>query len=732
MKKNIKSLLDNILSEKYLSYAVSTIISRSLPDVRDGLKPVHRRIIYSMYQLKLLNDSPFKKSARIVGDVMGKFHPHGDQAIYDSLVRLSQNFLIRIPLIEGQGNFGNIDGDNAAAMRYTEARLNSISKYFFDGIEENSINFKENYDGQNLEPVVLPTQLPNLLLNGSSGIAVGMATNIPPHNLLELNNIIIKLINNPSITLAKLFKDFKGPDFPTGGEVIMSKIEKNSIYKDGRGSFLIRSKWKKENLKNGMYQIAIDEIPYQINKTRLIEQLANLINNKKIPLDDVIDESDEKVRIVLKPRNRNIDANKLIELCFKLSDLSTKYSCNFNVLEKGIIPKQLGLKSILNHFIDYRKETIKRKSIFNSERLSKRLKILNGFLIAFKSLDSIIKIIRQKEDPKSEIIKKFKLTQIQAEAILNMRLGSLKKIDEVSVKNEIKDVKKELDYLSKLIKNKKILERFIIDELNEINNSIDKSLILRRSKIVTENFEDVEIDLDEFSEIEKLTVVLLKDGTLKTFRDHLNDEKIHQTIKNVIAYSRIYSNEKILFFLSSGRVYTVDPNVLPSGKSNPKNFIYYIESGTNEKIITIIPYKKNLKCLVASKFGKGFIADLDEIQTPQKKGKKLFNLKPDDEVIKITSKVESHVACVSNNSKLLIFETNELPILKKGAGVQLEKIKKNESLSDISTFNLNDGISWLNGNILKTEKNLDFWVGKRSQVGKKVPKRFNKDLKFLE
>jgi len=400
MSKLLKTPINDLLSERYLSYAISTIISRSLPDVRDGLKPVHRRIIYSMYQLKLMHGSPFKKCARIVGDVMGKFHPHGDQAIYDSLVRLAQDFSSRAPLIEGQGNFGNIDGDNAAAMRYTEARLDVIANYFLDGIEENAIDLKENYDGQNLEPVVLPTKLPNILLNGATGIAVGMATNIPPHNIFELNNAIINIIKNPKITIRKLLIDFHGPDLPTGGEIVMIDDEKKEIYESGKGSFTIRSKWEVENLMHGLYQIVVTEIPYQVNKTRLIEQLANLIRAKKIPLDDILDESDEKIRIVLKPKNRNINSIRLIELCFKLTDLSIRYACNFNTLLDGISPKRLGLKDILNHFISYRLITIKRKALFNINKINKRLEILYGYLIVYKFLNFIIKIIRTKEDPK--------------------------------------------------------------------------------------------------------------------------------------------------------------------------------------------------------------------------------------------------------------------------------------------------------------------------------------------
>ena len=730
MNNIINNSIDKILREKYLSYAISTIISRSLPDVRDGLKPVHRRIIYSMYLLKLFNSSPPKKSARIVGDVMGKFHPHGDQAIYDSLVRLSQKFITRLPLIDGHGNFGNIDGDNPAAMRYTEARLDSISKYFFDGIEENAVDFKENYDGQNLEPVVLPTQLPNILINGSSGIAVGMATNIPPHNLIELNNSLIKIIKKPSITLSSLFKEFQGPDFPTGGEIIMTMNEKKTIYKTGRGSFIIRSKWKKENFKNGLYQIVVYEIPYQISKAKLIEQIANLINNKKLPLDDILDESDEKIRIVLKPKNRNINSTKLMELCFKLSDLSIKYSCNFNVLENGIFPKLLGLKEILNNFLNHRRVSIKRKSLYNIEKITNKIKILKGFLIAYKHLDAIIKIIRSKKDPKKEIIKKYRLTTIQAEAILNMKLGSLKKIDELSTKKEIKNLKEEYNFLNRLIKNKNILNKYIIDELNNTIKEINSDKILRKTKISLDFYMDNDLDFEEFADIEKLTTILTKDGLLKTFRDHINISKINNSIENVISYKYIMSNQKLLLFVSSGRVYTIDPNKLPSGNSNPKSFVFYVQSNSNEKPIGILPLNVNVKCIVASKFGKGFIVNLNDIQTSQKKGKKLFNLKSGDELLYLTNNVDSYIACVSNKSKLLIFKTKELPVLVKGGGVQLQKIKNNDYLSDIQTFNISNGIIWKTGSQIRKEKKINFWMGKRSQSGKKIPKRFNKNLKF--
>ena len=731
MTKIIKKKIDNILSDKYLSYAISTIISRSLPDVRDGFKPVHRRIIYSMYQLNLVNKSQFKKCARIVGDVMGKFHPHGDQAIYDSLVRMAQDFSSRINIIEGQGNFGNIDGDNAAAMRYTEARLNTIANYFFEGIEENAVDLKENYDGQNLEPVVLPAKLPNILLNGSTGIAVGMATNIPPHNLYELNKVLIQLISKPDTNLSNLLKILSGPDLPTGGEILISKEDQKSIYKNGKGSFLLRSKWNIENLKNGLYQIVIFEIPYQVNKTRLIEQLANLINNKKIPLDDIVDESDEKIRIVLKPKNRKLNANKLIELCFKLSDLSIRFSCNFNVLIDGKSPEQLGLKDILNNFIKFRLTTIKRKSIFNIEKIKKRLEILEGYLIAFKFLDLIIKIIRNEDQPKNKIIKKFKLTTIQAEAILSMRLGSLKKLDEVETNNEIKKLNKDYLNLNKLIKNKKILNNFLIDEIKNTNNELTDAKYKRKTIINIGKVQDPEINFTEFEDVQKLTIIVTNDGLLKSYKEHIDIEKLNKNQNNISDIYQIMSNQKLLIFISSGRVYTINPNDLPSGKSSPKNFIYFIDANIKDKFIKLIPFEKNLSCLIASYKGKGFIANLEKIVTTQKKGKQLFNLKSNDYVIKVIQSYKDSLACVNNESKLLIYKTNILPTLQKSGGVLLQKIKNDGFLSDITSFDHNDGISWKNGKYITNEKKLDFWQGKRAQSGKKVPKRFNKNLKFI-
>ena len=728
MKNIIKDNIDEILKSRYLSYAVSTIISRSLPDLRDGLKPVHRRIIYSMYLLKLFNNSPFKKSARIVGDVMGKFHPHGDQAIYQSLVRMAQDFSSRVTLIEGQGNFGNIDGDNAAAMRYTEARLEEITELFFDGIEEDSTTFSDNYDGQNLEPDVLPSKLPNILLNGSTGIAVGMATNIPPHNLIELNDCIIRLIKKPNTPDSDLFKILKGPDLPTGGEIILSNVEKKKIYKRGFGTFLINSTWHDEKIKNGMYEIVISEIPFQVNKVKIIEQLASCINQKKLPLEDVRDESDENIRIVLKPKNRNIDKNKLVDLCFKLTDLSIKYSCNFNVLENGRIPKQLGLKPILSQFINFRKMTVKRKSKFNIDKNNKRLEILKGYLIVFINLDKIIKIIRTKEDPKKEIIKIFKLSEIQADAILNMRLGSLKKLDELNITKEIKELKEINSSLKKLINNDNYLSNFLIDETRSINDNLSDNIKLRRTKINNADDYELDIDIDEFTEIEKFTVLLTKDHLLKRVRDF--SDNTQEKDNNIVTAIDIMSNQKLLLFLSSGKVLTLDPNILPGGKASAKSYIEFVDVGVNEKLIGVFNPHTQDKLLLVSKFGKGFISIAENMITNQKKGKNIFRLKNGDELLKVHFVNKDHLALVSKNEKLLIFDIGSLPTLNKGSGVQLMKIKSNDSLSDCTIIDINEGLSWSKGSKIKNLKEIEFWIGKRAQVGKKIPKGFNKNLKF--
>jgi len=525
-----------------------------------------------------------------------------------------------------------------------------------------------------------------------------------------------------------LLKFLKGPDLPTGGEIILSSNEKKSIYKKGTGSFLINSKWHKEKIKNGMYEVVITEIPFQVNKIKIIEQLANLINLKKIPLDDVRDESDENIRIVLKPKNRNIDIDKLVDLCFKLSDLSVKYSCNFNVLEKGRIPKQLGLKSILSQFIDFRKTTVKRKSKYNINKNNQRLEILKGYLIVFANLDKIIKIIRTKDDPKKEIIKVFKLSEIQAEAILNMRLGALKKLDELNLNKEIKKLKEINVDLKKLVNDDNYLSKFLIQEIKDINNGLIDKIKLRKSTINISDDYDLNINIDEFTEIENFNVLVTKDNQLKKVKDYSEDnQNKDSSIKNFIPIS---SNHKLLLFLSSGKVLTLDPNVLPGGKASPKSYIELINVGVDEKLIGVFNANTQKKLLLISKFGKGFISISEKMTTNQKKGKNIINLKNNDELLNVHFLENKYLALVSKNEKLLVFDTSSLPTLNKGAGVLLMKIKDKDFIVDSSLFDLKQGLSWSKISKTKNLKDVQFWLGKRAQVGKKIPKGFNKNLKF--
>ena len=729
MNKIFKENIKKVIEDKYLSYAISTIISRSLPDVRDGLKPVHRRIIYSMYELNSRPDSSYKKSARIVGDVMGKFHPHGDQAIYDSLVRMAQDFSIRYPLIDGQGNFGNIDGDNAAAMRYTEARLDQNSINLLEGLEENAVDYIDNYDGQNSEPIVLPALFPNILLNGASGIAVGMATNIPSHNILEVCDAMIELIKNPNLNNKQILNFIKGPDLPTGGEIILDKENLLNIYNKGKGSFLIKSKWNKINLSKGQYLIAITEIPYQINKNRIIENIAKLIKEKKIPIEDIWDESDKNIRIIIKPKNRNIEANKLVEVLFKYTDLSTKYHCNFNVLVDGRIPKLLGIKDILNHFINHRKIIIKRISEYQINKIQLRIEILLGFIIVFKNLNKIIKIIRNSIDPKKELMKKFRLKSNQAIAILDMRLRSLRKIEENDIKEELVELKKQLFFLKKILRNRSELNKYMIKQFKNYINKFSNDKFLRKTKIsIKKNIEQSSSSLDDFKEIENVTLACSDKDNLKIYKGHILNDNISFNNEKIKITIQMKSNDPILIFTNDGKLYILDSVSLPSGKSNGTNLSFFVNLNNFSKIIGIFKYEKNFKCFLISYFSKGFIFKMDEYFKINKNGKQVFNLKKEDKLIR-SLPLNTYVAIVSSLEKMLIFDIKEIPILKKSGGVLLQKIKDGY-LRDIIVFDKNNGLSWKNG---KNERNLSdikFWVGKRAQVGKKSPKRFNKESRF--
>ncbi len=731
MNKIYKENINKILEDKYLSYAISTIISRSLPDLRDGLKPVHRRIIYSMYELNSRPDSAFKKSARIVGDVMGKFHPHGDQAIYDSLVRMAQDFSIRYPLIEGQGNFGNIDGDNPAAMRYTEARLNKNSNYLLDGLEENAVDYINNYDGQNTEPSVLPALLPNILLNGATGIAVGMATNIPSHNILEITKATIELIKNSNLSNKKLLNFIKGPDLPTGGEINIDNENLSNIYNKGKGNFIIKSRWRKIDLNKGQYLIEVFEIPYQINKNKIIENIAKLIKDKKIPIEDIWDESDTNIRIIIKPKNRNIEPNKLMEVLFKFTDLSTKFHCNFNVLIDGKIPKLLGLKEILNNFIHYRRSIVKRISIYNIDKIKLRIEILSGYLIVYKNLDKIIKIIRNSNDPKKDLKKKFKLKERQILSILDMKLRSLRKIEEKDVILELKKLKKELLFLNKLIKNKKELDKYLINQFESYlekfkNENYNRRTIISAQKQIDNN----ETTLEDFKTIENITLACSMKDNLKIYKGHVDEKKIvfNTSEKNKFSL-KLKNNELILIFNDDGKIYTLDPNLLPGGNSNGTNLSFFVNIKNFSKIVSVFNFKKDSNYLLISKFSKGFIYNVDDQSKTNKTGKQIFKLKKNDKVLKVLEITNKYIAMISSLSKLLIFKIDEIPNLNKGSGVILQKINKGE-VSDAKIINIDEGLEWNTGKLIKKIENVKSWIGKRSQVGKKVPKKFNKNLKF--
>ncbi len=731
MNKLIIENLKDVLSSKYLSYAVSTIISRSIPDLRDGLKPVHRRIIYSMFELNLKPESAFKKSARIVGDVMGKYHPHGDQAIYDSLVRMAQNFSSKFPLIEGQGNFGSIDGDNAAAMRYTEARLNNNANILLEGLDQNAVDFIDNYDGQNKEPSVLPASLPNILLNGSSGIAVGLSTNIPSHNIVEICNSLIEIIKNRNITTTKLFKIIKGPDLPTGGEIIINNENLQKIYSKGKGNFLIKSKWRRINLPKGQYHIEIYEIPYQVTKNRIIESIGSLIKNKKIPVDDIWDESDQNIRIIIKPKSKNIESNKLMNYLFSHTELSTKFYCNMNVLINGKIPKLLGLKDILLEFIDHRIKVIKRVSLYQIEKIKIRIELLNGFIIVYRNLDKIIKIIRNSENPKKVLMKKFKLKESQVNAILEMKLRSLRKIEEKQIIEELKKLKKKNIYLNKLIKNKKELDKYMIEKINKYLEQTDSLLLERKSTIKIDNdYNNSVTSKDEFNQVENITLVCSEKDNLKIYKGNLEKDSLSFNSSEKIKFSlNAKTNDKVIIFTDDGKVYTLNANIFPSGKSNGTNFSFFVNLSSASKIISINIYKENFKILLISKFGKGFIYSSNDLPTTQKKGKQIFNLKNNDKLLLTIYKIKEKIALLSTNKKLLIFNIKDIPMLKKSGGVLLQKIKDG-SISDAQSFNLADGIKWKIRKKIIEEKSIKFWIGKRAQVGKNILKKYNKNLKF--
>ena len=719
------------LEERYLAYALTTIMDRALPDVKDGLKPVHRRLLFAMRQLNLSPNSSFKKSARIVGEVMGRFHPHGDQAIYDTLVRLAQDFSVRWPLINGQGNFGNIDGDNAAAMRYTESKLTTISELLLSGIDEECVDFRLTYDEVDKEPIVLPANFPNLLANGSSGIAVGMATSIPPHNVEEICNASLHLIKHRNMHFDKLIDFIPGPDFPTGGEIFESKDSILNIYKTGKGNIRIRAKWEIEKEKRGVWKIVVNEIPYQVNKGKLIEKIAQLIIDKKIPiLDDIRDESDESIRLILVPRNRDVDPEQLMEALFSLSDLETRFSVNLNAINNNI-PKVHNLRDLLLAWIDHRRDVLVRRSTFKLNQIKTRMEILSGYLIVYVNLDEVIKIIREEDEPKIKLKKKFDLNENQANSILNMRLRSLRKLEELKIKEEYDSLKIEKSILGKLIKSEDIQWKEVSKEIKEIIKDFSKKTDLgkRRTKI-NYNAEILDIDLNFSEPAEPITVVLSKEGWIKTLKglDHDVAEIKFKDGDDLLFIHETMSDEKLLIFSSNGKFYTIDASQLPSGRGYGDPLKLLIDLQDDDKIISLYSFSQAGELVIASKFGYGFIVSFEDLISNRKAGKQILNLSSDDEAISSDYLKGTNIAVIGENKKMLLFNQEELPRMSKGKGVRLQKYKEG-NLKSIISFNYSEGLNIVDNNGRNRNfDDIENWLGKRGQAGKKVPKGFPRNF----
>ncbi len=729
--------LKEALEERYLAYALSTIMHRALPDVRDGLKPVHRRLLYAMQELRLGPQSEFRKCAKIVGDTMGNFHPHGNQAIYDALARLAQDFAVRYPLVDGQGNFGNIDGDNPAADRYTEARLTEVAARLLEGIDEDTVDFRPNYDGRDLEPSVLPANFPNLLANGASGIAVGMATNIPPHNAGELCDAALHLIKFPKATADKLVNFVPGPDLPTGGIIVEPRENIVQAYKTGRGSFRLRARWVQEDTGRGTYQIVVTEVPYQVPKARLVARIAELLQQKKLPLlADVRDESAEDVRLVLEPKSRTVDPVLLMEQMFKFTELETRLPLNMNVLSRGQIPNVLGLRQVLQEWLDHRLVVLVRRSKFRLAKIDHRLEVLAGYLIVYLNLDKVIKIIREKDEPKPALIKAFKLTDVQAEAILNMRLRALRKLEEMEIRREHDDLTKERKELKSLLASKDKQWKRIGDEIRALKEQFgQKTELGRRRTSFSEAPEGVEIELAEaMIEKEPITVVLSEKGWIRSIKGHTT-EAASLSFKEgdrLKCFVRAQTTDTLLLFATNGRFYSLAADKLPGGRGHGEPFRLMVDIEDAGDSVDLFVYEPERKLLVASTSGYGFVVAEDEVVAMTRKGKQILNVKGDDEAAVVTPVGGDSVAVIGDNRKLLLFPLKELPEMPRGKGVRLQRYKDG-GLADAKTFTKKEGLTYIDAadrTFTLSSSDLRDWWGTRAQAGRLPPRGFPKSGRF--
>jgi len=729
--------LKKALEERYLAYALSTIMHRALPDMRDGLKPVQRRIMHAMRLLRLNPDQGFAKCARIVGEVMGKFHPHGDQSIYDALVRLAQDFAVRYPLVDGQGNFGNIDGDNPAAMRYTEARMTEVATELLSGITENAVDYRPTYNEEDEEPVVLPGAFPNLLCNGSTGIAVGMATSIPPHNAAEICDAALHLIENPDADVDRLMQIVEGPDFPTGGVIVDSRTSIVEAYRTGRGGFRVRARWEQEDQGRGTWVIVVTEIPYQVQKARLVEKLAELILTRKVPLlEDVRDESAEDIRLVLVPKSRSVDPSILMESLFKLSDLEARIPLNMNVLSRGKVPNVLSLKDAIREWLDHRKEVLIRRSRHRLGEIGKRLEILGGYLIAYLNIDEVIRIIREEDEPKKEMIARFGLTDVQAEAILNMRLRNLRKLEEFEIRKEFDALTEEKKQIEALLASDAKQWQTIAWEIGKVREKFGPETELGRRRTTFADAPEHDLADIQHAMIEKepVTVVVSEKGWLRAMKGHLADFdglSFKEGDRLKIAFHAM-TTDKVLLFTTGGKFYTIGADRLPGGRGHGEPVRIMVDMENDQDIATAFVHEPGRKLLLASQQGYGFIVPEDDVIANTRKGKQVMNCKAPDEARKAVFVTGDHVAAVGENRKMLLFPLTQVPEMARGKGVRLQRYKDG-GLSDIKTFGMEEGLTWLDSSgrtFTRAREELAEWMGDRAAAGRMAPKGFPRTGKF--
>ncbi|QFT57795.1 DNA topoisomerase 4 subunit A [Sulfitobacter sp. THAF37] len=753
--------LRRALGDRYLTYALSTIMHRALPDARDGLKPVHRRILFAMRELRLSSTGGFRKSAKISGDVMGNYHPHGDAAIYDAMARLAQDFNVRYPLVDGQGNFGNIDGDNPAASRYTEARMTAVAEAMLEGLNENAVDFRENYDGTLTEPAVLPAQFPNLLANGSSGIAVGMATNIPPHNIAELCDACIHLIKTPDARDDTLLKYVPGPDFPTGGVIVEPAESIAQAYRTGKGGFRLRCRWQIEDLGRGQWQIVVTEIPYQVQKSKLIEKIAELIQTKKIPiLGDVRDESADDVRMIIEPRSRSVDPEVLMGMLFRNSDLEVRFSLNMNVLIDGVTPKVCSMKEVLRAFLDHRREVLQRRSRHRMDKIDNRLQVLEGFIVAFLNLDRVIDIIRYDDDPKAALMREDwgkdhvramdekdyvspvpgdgELSEVQVDAILNMRLRSLRRLEELELLREQSELMEERAGLEDLLESEDLQWDSITEQLRATKKQFGKDWIIdgvdcgkRRTDFAEAGVVE-DVPIEAMIDREPITVVCSEMGWIRAMTGHidLNRELKFKDGDGPRFIFHAETTDRLLVFGSNGRFYTISAANLPGGRGMGEPLRLMVDLPNEVRIVDLFIHQPDRKLLVASTAGDGFVVPETDVVAQTRSGKQVLNVRGDARALVCKPVRGDRVAVVGENRKVLVFGLDELPEMGRGKGVRLQKYKDG-GLSDATTFDGATGLTWLDpAGRTRTEIELTEWTGKRASAGRMAPRGFPRDNKF--